>query len=109
MASLFKDLVIKDCDFHLAGPFSWYLVSGSSEVLSLNNQVWRPTWQGSESSLQSPALKGMETLNPTALKKLNLANNYVSLKAHPFPFELLDEITVLATTLIAASVKQRPS
>lgn len=51
----------------------------------------------------------MEIINPTALKKLNLANNDVSLKAYPFPFELLDEITVLATTLIAASVKQRPS
>lgn len=51
----------------------------------------RLTWQGTMSSLQL-----------TAIKKLNLANNYMNLEVDPPPVELSDEMSALVDTLIVA-------
>lgn len=51
----------------------------------------RLTWQGTKSSLQL-----------TAIKKLNLANNYMNLEVDPPPVELSDEMSALVDTLIVA-------
>lgn len=51
----------------------------------------RLTWQGTKSSLQL-----------AAIKKLNLANNYMNLEVDPPPVELSDEMSALVDTLIVA-------
>lgn len=51
----------------------------------------RLTWQGTKSSLQL-----------TAIKKLNLANNYMNLEVDPPPVELSEEMSALVDTLIVA-------
>ena len=51
----------------------------------------RLTWQGTKSSLQL-----------TAIKKLNLANNYMNLELDPPAVELSDEMSALVDTLIVA-------